>query len=86
MIQKFIYNDEMHEYVRVDKVQEYKGIKIETLTTHGDYFNTRNIRNHRSYRLTYPDGRTSTFPINKRGGNIKNLKEYIDFKIKYNEL
>lgn len=86
MIQKFVYNEEMHEYERVDRVQEYKGIKIETLTTHGDYYNPKDRHNTRSYRLTYPDGRTSLFPINKRGGNIKNLKEYIDFKIKYNEL
>ena len=84
MIKKFIYNDEMHQYERVDRVQEYKGIVIETITYHRDYIDPRQRRNHREYRLTYPNGETSIFPINKRGGNIEELKSYIDFKEKHN--
>lgn len=80
---KFFYNDETHAWERVDRTQDYKGVKIETITYHNDY---DFAENHREYRVTYPSGRVAHFPINKRaGGNIKDLKAYIDFKIKYNK-
>ena len=78
---KFHWNDETSSYERVDRTQEYRGHKIESITYHfegADYWD-----NHREYRVTFPSGRTALFGINKRGGNIKNLKEWIDFNIKY---
>lgn len=76
----FHYNEQFCEWERVDRVQEYKGVKIETLTTHGDY---SNAPRHREYRVTYPDGRISYVPINKRQGcNIRDLKDFIDYESK----
>lgn len=80
---KFHYNKEMHQWERVDREQEYKGHIIKTVTYHEDYLLDR-PNNHREYHITYPSGRTSSYPINKRGNNIKSLKEWIDFNIKYN--
>ena len=85
MIKQFIYNDEFYVWERIDRTQYYKGIKIETLTYHPDFTEPKNKSNHREYRLTYPNGEKSSFPINKRI-NIKILKDYIDFKIKYGKL
>ena len=84
MIRQFQHNEEMHQWERVDRVQEYKGHTIETITCHGEYSDPLNIKNHREYRVTSPDGRVSYRRINKReGGNIKDLMEYIDFKERY---
>lgn len=83
---KFIYNEEMYQWERVDRVQEYRGVQIETLTIHNDYYDPKDRVNHREYRVTYPSGKIIYTRINKRpGGNINDLKSYIDFKIKYNE-
>lgn len=79
-ITQFQHNDEMYQWERVDRVQTYRGIKIETLTSHAD--GGTHPQNHREYRVTWPDGHTSYFPINKRpGGNISDLKTYIDHKL-----
>lgn len=78
------WNNELYRYERIDRTQEYKGCKIETLSTHND---SDNPTFHREYRLTYPSGRVSYWTINKRkGGNIKDIKEYIDFKTKYGKI
>lgn len=73
------YNEEMCQWERVDNTQFYKGVKIETVTSH---VGIHGYRNHREYRITYKDGTVQWFPINKRGCNIKNLKECLDFKVK----
>ena len=79
---KFYWNDDVTQWERVDRIQEYRGIKIETLTVHPDSFDSRD--RHREYRLTTPDGKVSYHSINKRrGGNIKDLKMWIDFRLKY---
>lgn len=81
MENKYVYNDNCCQWERVDRVQEYKGHKIETITSHGDY---TNAPRHREYRVTFLDGHTAYFPINKReGGNIKDLKIYLDFKSRH---
>lgn len=80
-MEKYKWNETLYQWERVERVQEYKGCKIETLSTHNDRDNPHYSR---AYRVTYPSGKVSYWTINKRGGNIKNLKEYIDFKIKYN--
>lgn len=81
MIDKYIYNESYFQWERVDRIQEYKGNTIETITSHGDY---ANAPNHREYRVTFQDGHTTYFPINKRpGGNIKDLKMWLDYRAKY---
>ena len=77
------WNETLYQWEKVTRVQEYRGCKIETLSTHDD--NSDPVY-HREYRITYPSGRVTQRVINKReGGNIKDIKQYIDFKIKYNE-
>lgn len=78
---KYTWNEEFYQWERLERVQEYKGCKIETLRTHDD---SDDPVYHREYRTTYPSGKVTHTFINKRaGGNIKDLKEYIDFKVKY---
>ena len=76
-MEKYHYNEHMFQWERIDKTQIYKGVKIETITSHAD---CSNAPRHREYRVTWIDGTESYFRINKRGGNIKELKMYIDFK------
>ena len=79
---KFHWNEKLHRWERVDRVQTYRGHKIETVTWHYDTDNYYHYwESHRDYRITYPSGRSSAFGINKRGGNIKSLKEWIDFNV-----
>ena len=81
MENKYTWNEEFYQWERVERVQEDKGCKIETLRTHDD---SDDPVYHREYRTTYPSGKVTHTFINKRaGGNIKDLKEYIDFKVKY---
>ena len=80
-MKKYYWNDKTFSWERVDRVQEYKGHKIESVTYHAD---STHARNHRFYRVTFPSGRIGEFPINKCGGNIDSIKSYIDFNIKHN--
>lgn len=81
------FNEKLHQWERLDRVQEYKGVKIETIHAHNDVDCFSKYRYQtRFYRITYKDGRTWDMTINKRGGNIKGLKEYIDFKERIGEL
>lgn len=80
-MEKFFYNNDMYEWQRVDRVQTYKGVLIETITAHHDYADPAKIRNYKEYRITYPGGGIAYIGINKRGGNIKTVKELIDRKI-----
>lgn len=77
---KYHWNEDTHCWERVDHVQEYRGHKIETITWHMDDHWDR----HREYRVTFPSGRVSSWGINKRGGNIRNLKDWIDFNYENN--
>ena len=79
---KFHWNEDRNRWERVDRVQEYKGHEIASVTWH--YDDERYWETHRDYRITFPSGRVSCFGINKRGGNIKSLKEWIDFNIEKN--
>lgn len=76
---KFRWNEDRMRWERVDRVQEYRGHKIETVTWH--YDDCKYWETHRDYRITKPSGKVICWGINKRGGNIKALKEYIDFNI-----
>ena len=66
---------------RIDRVQKYKNHTILSVTFHYDSDMERLIR-HRIYRVIKPNGDSFEFYINKRGGNIKELKKYIDLKEK----
>ena len=81
---KYHWNAETYQWERVDRVQTYRGHEIATISTHDDSHYNRSY--HREYRVTTPSGRVSNFRINKRGGNIKNLKEWIDFNIDNNRV
>ena len=76
---KFHWNEDRHRWERTDRVQKYRGHEITTVTWH--YDNDRYYSTHRDYRITFPSGRVTHFGINKRGGNIKSLKEWIDFNL-----
>ena len=78
----FHHNTELHQWERLEKVQEYRGHKIESITYHREWL-LEVPDNHRAYRVTFPSGRVSYWDINKRGGNIKAVKEYIDFNIEH---
>ena len=81
MESKYQWNEELFQWERVERVQEYRGCMIETLRTRDD---SDDPIYHREYRTTYPSGKVTYTRINKRAcGNIKDLKEYIDFKLKY---
>lgn len=77
---KYQWNEQYHHWERVERVQEYKGCKFESMRIHDD---SDDPHYSREYRITWPSGKVNYWTINKRGGNIKALKEYIDFKIKY---
>lgn len=80
------YNEELHQWERRDRVQEYKGVKIETIHAHMDVdYGDRNYPT-RFYRITFKNGHVWDATINKRGGNIKSIKDYIDFKERYGNL
>ena len=79
---KYHWNEENYQRERVERVQNYNGHEICTISTHDDNHNRYSY--HREYRITFPSGRVSNWRINKRGGNIKALKEWIDFNIDHN--
>lgn len=83
---KYHWNEKHQQWERIDREQEYRGIRIISITYHWETLDPLNIRNHRMYRLIWPDGHESEFGINKRGGNIKDIKEWLDFKARHNEL
>ena len=79
---KYHYNADMYAWERADREQYYRGIRIVSVTS---YLDGRPHNHHRFYELTWPNGKQAIFGINKRGGNITEIKEWIDFKYKYNE-
>ena len=81
----FHHNDELYRWERVDSIREYKGCIIELITFHHDWL-LKVPENHREYKITFPDGHSSFFGSLKRGGDLKSLKDYIDFKAEHNEL
>ena len=75
----FHFNDDLHRWERVDSIREYKGCIIELVTHHRDWV-LKVPENHREYKITFPDGHSSFFGSLKRGGDLKSLKDFIDFK------
>jgi len=74
----------MHRWERVDRVQEYRGCTIKSVTYHMEYINPFKVVNHREYQITFPDGHTGYFPMNRRDGTIAGLKHWIDLKFRTN--
>ena len=77
---KYHWNSKYWQYERADRVQTYKGVKIVSIKTHPE----GSIEGGRYYEVTWPSGRVSSWGM-KKGYNLKTLKEYVDWKIKYNE-
>lgn len=82
----FHWNAEMFAWERLNRTLTYKGCVFRSVTYHHDYNDPLQIVNHREWRITFPDGHEGHFGSVKRGGSLKDLKEYIDFKEKYGEL
>ena len=81
MIQsKYHWNGERYQWERVDRVQYYRGHEICTVSTHDEGWHVK----HRVYVVTFPSGKQTYFGIDKRGGNIANLKKWIDANIEKN--
>ena len=80
---KYHWNEERSLWIRVDRVQTYRGHEIATVSYHRDWLLTP-PDNHRGYLVVKPSGKSSLWTINKRGGNIKELKDYIDFNVDNN--
>ena len=80
------WNPDMYAWERLDRVQNYKGCVIRSITYHHDYTDPGKIRNHREYRITFPDGHEGHFGNFKNGGSLKELKEWIDWKERHGEL
>jgi hypothetical protein len=76
---KYHWNEDRRKWERVDRVQEYRGHKIESVTWHYD----NDWITHREYRVTRPSGIVNYWGNMKRGGSIKNIKDDIDFNYKY---
>lgn len=76
-MEKFTYNREACTWERIDRVQEYRGIEIKTVTY---YIEGCPKYRHREYQYSM-NGTDYCFGIDKRGGNIKELKELIDRKL-----
>ena len=83
---KYHWNKESFQWERLDRVQEYKGCIIRSITYHSEWNDPMKIRNHREYRITFPDGHEGWFGSFKKGGSLKELKDFIDFKEKYGKL
>lgn len=82
--EKYHWNEERYQWERVDRVQQYRGHEICTVSYHADW-DEKIPDNHRGYLVTYPSGRQTLWQIGKRRGmNIKDLKEYIDFNVDNN--
>lgn len=80
---KFHWNEEREDWERVERVQKYRGHTIVSITWHNDYLLTRPDY-HRGYILISPSGKETYHGINKRGSNIKTLKQWIDYNIEHN--
>lgn len=78
--EKYHWNEKRFQWERVDRVQQYRGHEIASVSTHDDGWHS----SHRAYIVTRPSGRSFYYEINKRGRNMKNLKEWIDFNVENN--
>ena len=82
----FHWNGERYAWERLGRTIKYKGCVLRSITYHWDYNDPCKIENHREWRITFPDGHEAQFGSVKRGGSLKDLKDYIDFKARYGEL
>ena len=82
----FHWNAKAYCWERLNRTITYKGCVFRSITYHYDYVDPCKIVNHREWFITFPDGHESSFGSVKRGGSLKALKDYIDFKEKHGEL
>ena len=72
---KYHWNEESYSWERADKEQWYKGWRIVSVSSK----DSDNKSHHRFYELTDTNGAVGQIGINKRGGNIGEIKNMIDF-------
>ena len=82
----FHWNNEMHTWERLNRTIKYKGCVLRSITYHYEHTDPRKIVNHKEWFITFPNGRESSFGSVKRGGDLKSLKDYIDWKEERGEL
>ena len=82
----FHWNNERYKWERLNRTIYYRGCVLRSVTHHAERRFPHDNENHKEWYITFPDGHESAFGSVKRGGDLKSLKEYIDFKIKHGEL
>ena len=80
------WNEEYHQWERLNRTINYKGHILRSITYHYDHLDRSMNDNHKEWFVTFPDGHeVPGFGSIKRGGDLKSIKEYIDFCIKRDE-
>ena len=82
----FHWNAEHYTWERLNRTIKYKGCVLRSITYHYDHLDPKRNENHKEWFVTFPDGHESCFGSIKRGGSLKRLKEYIDWKEEHGEL
>ena len=82
----FHWNAEMYQWERLNRTIKYKGCVLWSITYHHEWINPKDCINHREWFVTFPDGHESMFGSVKRGGSLKDLKDYIDWKEEHGDL
>ena len=82
----FHWNAEFYQWERLNRTIKYKGCVLRSITYHHEWINPKDCINHREWYVTFPDGHESSFGSVKRGGSLKDLKDYIDWKEEHGKL
>lgn len=79
----FHWDADSFSWIRLNREINYKGCVLRSVTYYYDYSDPLKIEKHREWRITFPDGHEGQFGSVKRGGSLKDLKDYIDWKIEH---
>ena len=80
------WNEKFYQWERLNRTINYKGCVLRSITYHREWTNPKDYVNHKEWRITFPDGHEGCFGSVKRGGSLKELKDYIDWKEERGEL
>lgn len=75
----FHWNAKNYTWERLNRTIKYKGCVLRSITYHREWLNPRDIVNHKEWFVTFPDGHESSFGSVKRGGSLKDMRNYIDW-------
>lgn len=75
-MEKYNWNSTRWQWERINRTQYYKCFTIQTILHHDD----SHKHYGRSYRVIFPDGHNTDFLI-KPGNTIKELKQWLDYRI-----